>query len=66
MDSDHSRLSQSFLQISFTREVIMVAVAAVAAVAVAAVVLVVGAAAVAVAAVVVAEYRACQWLYVRV
>jgi len=69
MSSDHSHLSQSCLQISFTRQVIMVVVAA-AAVAVAAVVvvvvLVVWVAAVAVATVVVVEYRACQWLYVRV
>jgi hypothetical protein len=70
MGSDHSRLSHSCLQISFTRQVIRVAVAAAAAVAVAAVVvvvvLVVGVAAVAVAAMVVVKYRACQWLYVRV
>jgi hypothetical protein len=62
MGSDHSHLSRSCLQISFTRQIIMVAVVMVAEVVVA-----VAAAVVAVAAVVVVvEYRACQWLYVRV
>ena len=59
MGSDHSHLSRSCLQISFTRQVVAAAV-----VVVVVVVLVVGVAAVAV--VVVVEYRTCQWLYVHV
>jgi uncharacterized membrane protein YcjF (UPF0283 family) len=56
MGTDHSRLSWSWLQISFTRQVIVVVVGAAV---VAVVVLLVAAAAV-------VEYRACQRLFAHV